>query len=169
MYLGFVTLADTLHAAIQTRNGDLPIDSDALPTFRIYGSAGILPNAGGAGTFKHTGTLDNATNATPIQIHSAAHGLSTGNRVKISGVNGNTAANGTWTITKVDADNFTLDTSVGNGAYTNGGTWHVAGFYDLQIDATAANGFDAGKTYVVQVSWQISSAAKAEIHTLGVV
>ena len=67
-------------------------------------------------------TVTNATNDTPIQITtSAAHGWVTGNKVFIYGVKGNTAANGRWKITVVDGTNFTLDTSVGNGAYTSGG------------------------------------------------
>jgi hypothetical protein len=40
-------------------------------------------------------------------------------------VQGNTAANGTWTITRVDANNFTLNGSVGNGIGTMG-TWVLA-------------------------------------------
>jgi hypothetical protein len=64
-----------------------------------------------------------ATNATPIQITSANHGLTTGQPVIIGGVQGNTAANGIWIVTVVDANNFTLNGSIGNGAYTAGGTW----------------------------------------------
>ncbi len=63
-----------------------------------------------------------ATNATPISITAVGHGRSTNDRVYISGVLGNTAANGTWIITKTGTDTFTLNTSVGNGAYTSGGT-----------------------------------------------
>lgn len=64
-----------------------------------------------------------ATNASPIAITTAvAHGLSTGDVVSISGVTGNTAANGlSWTITVTGATTFTLNSSVGNGAYVNGG------------------------------------------------
>jgi hypothetical protein len=63
-----------------------------------------------------------ATNASPIQItSSAAHGMSTGDWVFISGVLGNTYANGMWRITKVDNTNFTLIGSAGNAAYTSGG------------------------------------------------
>ena len=41
-----------------------------------------------------------ATNETPIKIRTAAaHGLATGDRVTIAGVPGNTAANGTFTVT----------------------------------------------------------------------
>lgn len=63
-----------------------------------------------------------ATNASPIQITTATHGLTTGQTVTISGVNGNTAANGTYKITVVNNTTFTLDGTTGNGAYTSGGT-----------------------------------------------
>jgi hypothetical protein len=71
-----------------------------------------------------TGTITNATNAVPISVTSAAHGLSNGATIKISGVEGNDAANGTWTITVVDANTFTLDNSSGDGAYRGAGTWY---------------------------------------------
>jgi hypothetical protein len=64
-----------------------------------------------------------ATNASPIQITtSAVNTLVTGQIVTISGVGGNTAANKTYTVTVINTTNFTLDGSVGNGAYTSGGT-----------------------------------------------
>lgn len=65
--------------------------------------------------------ITGATNASPIQITAPSHNLATGRSVVITGVGGNTAANGTWVITKVDANNFTLNGSTGNGAYTSGG------------------------------------------------
>lgn len=70
-----------------------------------------------------TGSVTAATFAAPIQITSVGHGLSTNNIVKITGVGGNTSANGTWTITKIDNDNFTLNSSSGNAAYIGAGTW----------------------------------------------
>lgn len=71
--------------------------------------------------------ITNATNASPIVVTAAGHGLLTGHQVYITGVVGNTAANNTstnpnWTITKVDANTFSLDGSSGNGAYSSGGT-----------------------------------------------
>jgi len=66
-------------------------------------------------------TVSNATNATPIVITAVAHSFLTGDKVFISGVGGNTAANGTFTITKIGADTFSLDGSVGNGAFTTNG------------------------------------------------
>ncbi len=74
-----------------------------------------------------SGTITGATNATPIVITSAGHGLATGARVTISGVLGNTAANGTFTITQLTANTFSLGGSAGNGAYTSGGSWEVTG------------------------------------------
>lgn len=63
-----------------------------------------------------------ATNASPIQITTdAAHGLATGDDVFIADVEGNTAANGFWTVTYVDSTNVTLDSSTGSGTYTSGG------------------------------------------------
>ena len=78
----------------------------------------ILAKIGQASTTNITG----ATNATPISVTSAAHGLTTGDKVVIVNVGGNTAANGLWTVTVVSASVFTLNSSVGNGAYTSGGT-----------------------------------------------
>lgn len=62
-----------------------------------------------------------ATNTTPIRITVTAHGLSTGAQVRIAGVGGNTAANGIWIVTRIDADTFSLDGSAGSGGYSSGG------------------------------------------------
>ena len=57
----------------------------------------------------------------PIQITANNHGYKTGQKITITGVGGITAANGTWTVTVVDPNNFTLNGSIGNGTYTSGG------------------------------------------------
>lgn len=67
-------------------------------------------------------TITNATNATPIVVTATAHGFASGQTVEISGVAGNTAANGYWVITVVDANSFRLEGSSGNGTYAGGGT-----------------------------------------------
>jgi len=73
---------------------------------------------------KTGGTITAASDTSPIGITtSSSHGLTSGDIVRIEGVLGNTASNGTWEVTVVDADEFTLDQSVGNGAYTSAGTW----------------------------------------------
>ena len=67
--------------------------------------------------------ITGATNADPIVITSTAHGLATRDMVNVSGVLGIPNANGTFRITKVDANSFSLDRSASNGTYTSGGTW----------------------------------------------
>lgn len=64
-------------------------------------------------------TVTGATNATPIEITTSVnHGLATGEKVYIYQVAGNVAANKLWTITVTALNKFTLNTSVGSGAYT---------------------------------------------------
>lgn len=73
--------------------------------------------------------VSNATNASPIVVTcNRNHGLADGDQVKILGVLGNTAANGTWYVDVTGATTFrlysdsTLVTPVaGSGAYTSGG------------------------------------------------
>ncbi len=157
--LGTVELDDTLAAAFVCTDSDgVPADPAVLPTFRIYG-AGQTLMTGGTGSLSKidTGTVTGATNASPIVITSSAHGLETGTPVVVSGVLGNTAANGTFRATKVNASTFSLDGSTGNGTYTSGGVWHVAGLYRITLPATGGNGYEAGKTYHAVIMWRIGS------------
>ena len=63
-----------------------------------------------------------ATNATPIVITTTVdHNMLTNDACYIQGALGNTAANGNWTITRLSDTTFSLNSSVGNGAYTSGG------------------------------------------------
>lgn len=74
--------------------------------------------------------ISNATNATPITISTITpHGMNQGDYVYISGVGGNTAANGFRRIYSVPTErSFSLisatssSTVAGSGAYTSGGT-----------------------------------------------
>jgi hypothetical protein len=72
-------------------------------------------------------TISGATNATPIVITSTSHGFSSGDLVAIVQVGGNTAANGVFSITVLNANTFSLQNIAtgadvaGNGAYTSGG------------------------------------------------
>jgi hypothetical protein len=86
-----------------------------------------------------------ATNASPIVISTAAaHRLYNGQEITISGATGNTAANGTWTITIVDALNFSLNSSTGNGAYGGsglinaGGSHQRAGDYNVRVCSSSS-------------------------------
>lgn len=79
-------------------------------------------------------SVTGATNASPIVITAASHGLVDRQPVTIAGVVGNTAANGTFYVKVLTTNTFslysdnTLSTAVaGNGAYTSGGTIAAAG------------------------------------------
>ena len=64
-----------------------------------------------------------AINRTFIDITSENHGLMTGQRVRVSGVQGNTGANGDFTVTVISENVFRLDNAVSSGTYTTGGSW----------------------------------------------
>lgn len=113
----------------------LPTGSNGLPIYysfnqRFMGTAPFLRQGRtNFGTFTLSTdntaafTVTNATNTSPIQITtSAANALATGQTVVISGVTGNTAANGTFVITVIDNQHFTLNNSTGNANYISGGT-----------------------------------------------
>lgn len=158
-FVGFFLLDSTLLAALVTHNtSGVPTDPTGNATFRVYGPTGVLM-ANGTGTLSRldTGSVTGATNASPIVITSANHGLQTGTRVNVENVGGNTAANGYWTITRIDANTFSLDGSTGNGAYTSGGTWHVAGLHSLSLSLASGDGYDVGKTYTVVVTYNTGS------------
>ena len=64
-----------------------------------------------------------ATNAAPIEITTSGdHGYATGDTVVVKNVEGNTAANGSWTVTVSGDTTLVLDGSMGSGAYAGGGT-----------------------------------------------
>ena len=110
-FFGYVALEGTLTGIKITADaGGAPLNADSLPTYRIYKdqTEKVMPNGTGTVAFLHTGTVTGATNASPIVITSASHELTDGARVTITGVLGNTAANGTFTITRVDANSVSL-------------------------------------------------------------
>ncbi len=82
-------------------------------------------NTAGALVNPTLAAITGATNAVPIVITSPNHGLQTGDTVFISGVRGNTAANGFWTVTFVNANQFSLNGSDGTASGVNlgGGNW----------------------------------------------
>jgi hypothetical protein len=61
-------------------------------------------------------------NSTPMVVTAPGNALETGDYVTIGGVEGLRAANGTFRITRLSADQFSLDeTSLSSGSYTGGG------------------------------------------------
>ncbi len=74
-----------------------------------------------------------ASNSSPIVLTVPNHGVAGSSaRVVVSGVQGNTAANGTFSsVTINDANTMTLVGTTGNGAYTSGGL--VRGYTDAEL------------------------------------
>lgn len=157
-FVGFISLDTAIRLVVVVRNGDGDVSApDAVPKYRVYGSSGIMTNGTGSLALMDTGSVTGATNASPIVITSASHGLSTGTYVVVASVGGNTAANGNHTVTYVSDNTFSLDGSAGNGAYTSGGTWSVIGLYFVSFTPTSGNGFEVGGRYTVLVTYAVSS------------
>ncbi len=77
------------------------------------------------------GVITGVFNDEPIAIQSRAHGLKTGDQVRISGVTGKTDANGTFTVTRLNADEFSLDDTDDDDIYTGGGVWGAGDWQSL--------------------------------------
>jgi hypothetical protein len=108
------------------------------------GVAGTVPDLdpifvsgfGGVATVTSgTVSVTGATNATPIVITAAAHGLSSYDVVSITGVLGNTEANGIYAVNVLTSSTFELIGSAGNAAYTSGGSVSKSGLYYKPTDA----------------------------------
>lgn len=99
--------------------------------FRFYKDEGRI--------YDLSGTISNVVNngTGGIRVTSAGHGLSTGNRVEITGVTGTVEANGEWVITVIDGNTFDLNGSSFTNAYTGGGAWNRP--YELAHPYTLAD------------------------------
>jgi Ubiquitin-activating enzyme E1 FCCH domain len=163
MFNGFWPLEATVVGTVIIRGpANQPIDADSPPTYRVYSQAGVMPGMTGTLVTADTGTITAASNASPIVITSAGHNRVTGDVVKVSGVAGNTAANGTFSITFVDSNNFSLNTTTGNGSYTSGGVWHQAGVYQYSFLAGVVNGFSSAQVYWILVNYLIGSLSYSD-------
>lgn len=78
-------------------------------------------------TSAHVKAITGATNATPIVLTITANAWTNNDIISVSGVLGNTAANGRWKVSAQATNTVTLldpitgANSAGNGAYTSGG------------------------------------------------
>jgi len=176
-YAGLFALSQPVTLPLTTKSaaGVLKF-ADSNPTYRIYGpgvggtqAVGIMTNSTGSlqplDPSVAGGVITGATNASPIVITSNGHGLSTGARVTIQSVQGNSAANGDWEITALSTNTFSLFGSTGSGVYTSGGTWWTTGLYGLNFTPQPANGFAAGQNYVALVNWQMAGVPQADLIT----
>lgn len=169
MFIGFATLDATIDGPLVTLQDGSLVDADSFPTYRIYGPNGLISGGTGTCTYLQTGTITGASNASPIVITCADHGLQAGQRVTVASVGGNTAANGTWTVANPATNTFELSGSSGNGAYTSGGTWHLTGQYKYSHSLLAASGFEVNETYRVQLYATISAAVYGDTDVFAIV
>ena len=124
-------------------------DPSTIPSCASSGAALNVPVTLNSWGNSKAAALSAATNAQPIVVTAAAgHGIVTGDVVFVQGVLGNTAANGTWLCT-VSTNAITLTGSLGNAAYTSGGT--------IMKLATTKDFYEALQTGVLAVQADIAA------------
>jgi hypothetical protein len=102
-------------------------------------------------------TITDASNSPIVIITASDHGLNDGDSVVVDNVSGNTAANGTWTVTVTGTDTFILNGTTSNGGYGGGGT---AIYHD-------PNAADMGYSYSQPVIVKTNDAASSWIVLFG--
>jgi len=106
--LAWKTITSGATAARIAPADTIRIAKSPAPTSLGNGIWETVPN-----TLPESKSIVSTTNASPISVQVTSHGYSTGDRIYIQNHATNLTANGTWTITYVDANNFTLDGSTG--------------------------------------------------------
>jgi hypothetical protein len=131
-----VTLGDFVKVggtALVDCGADSVVNSGGVLTLRGEGDVAYLATRQEATTYSETtgtlgtyGTVTGATKADPCVITSTAHGLSTGDRIRIASVGGMVELNDAdYTVEVVDANSFSL-VGIDSSAFTtwtSGGTW----------------------------------------------
>lgn len=115
------------------------------------------------GPLAATTSITSSTNATPIVVTRASHGLSTGDTVVVTGHTTNTNANGTWEVNVLTSSTFELTGSVGNGVGGATGTFRLRNNSRVKlasaVTATVQDcGFQSG-------AWTASANVTATIST----
>jgi hypothetical protein len=105
-----------ISAVVMRDPGVVPVDSGSAGQPRV--SIPDLENRNAAAVISSTFTA--ASNATPIVV-TATNTFADGDVVEVTGVVGNTAANGTFELASTSGTGFTLVGSDGNGTWTSGG------------------------------------------------
>lgn len=107
-----------------------------------WGVGNVPSSTAGSALTLQTLTVSGATNASPIVLtvnNMTGMSLRNGDTVIVTGVAGNTAANGTWTVEIDSSTQFKLTGSTGNGAYTTGGTITTTGAGSILVYGTGDN------------------------------
>jgi hypothetical protein len=125
----FVYVDFLLNSELKTTASiDFYKDSNSIPY--LTKEMDLLPPLG------FIAAIQEVTNANPVVVRSFQHGLATGNEVFIYGVVGMVSINGgSYTITVIDANNFSLDgkDSTGLGTYISGGGLYQYAFYRTKV------------------------------------
>jgi len=162
MFQGFGESGDPITLIVLLESNNAPTEPDSAPAFKVFDANGPVANGTGSASKLESGNVTGATNASPIVVTSASHGLAVGQLVIVASVGGNTAANGTFVVSAVTADTFTLSGSTGNGAYTSGGTWSTKGAYKVTLTGAVLSSLAAGTTYTCLVTWSESATGKSK-------
>lgn len=120
----------------------------------FYGDTVVLLLNGATGTLAlSTGSITAVSVANPTHITSASHGLATGQSITIAGTNTNATTVGTFVVTVLDADHFTIPVNV-IAVTTGTGTWVNADHTGYQVagDYHGACVIGAQYTTLVQLS-----------------
>lgn len=113
----------------QLNNNTYTVGSATANTFRLLNATGGNINGSGYNNYTSGGNVTRCqrTNC-EVVVTANSHGLSTGDYVFITGVNGmtqiNNAANATWQVATLTSNTYVLNASNGPtyGAYTSGGS-----------------------------------------------
>lgn len=169
MFIGFTDEGQQAVLYVDTATADgVPVNPDAAPRWRVFGQSGPIAPAAGVALAVQAGAVTGATNATPVVVTSAAHGLVSGSTVRVVGVLGNTGANGSFTVTVLSADTFSLGGSAGTGAYTSGGSWNLVALWRVVLAGAAVAALGAGQTYTLVVTWAVGGSPLVRRYTFGV-
>jgi hypothetical protein len=131
---------------------DFYVDTDKSTTMTVefYKNNDTVPYATQDVTFlpnlNFIASVNQIDKANPCLVQAASHGLTTGNKIYIYGVEGMTLINSGngYTITAVDENSFTLDgidaTDAAYGVYTGGGSVYWNEFYQTKAWVRAYGG-----------------------------
>lgn len=146
------------------------VDDDRFQLDGVAGNGNFDPDAG-LGEF--TGNvITNVSNGSDIVITAPSHGLASGDRVRVTGVEGDTgtlahSANGTHVIRRIDDDSFRLVGVDSNGDFIEGGSYlplaQETTSGDFLIQAISGNSFTSNGGAGLQVDLDVANAFRADI------
>jgi hypothetical protein len=149
----------------QTIYGNLLLGSDAAWLIQ-QGAVGLgVPDPNDLHTAL-AGVITAVNTANPVQITSSAHGLKTGDQILVDGLPALTINGKRFKVTRVDANNVTLNGVNGAtiGTYTSGGFWRsqrLARIFCavLKVVLSGSSGFTFGTT-----NWNATGVTASALH-----